>query len=219
MNSVDVLSALARVAGGNLRSINLSGCRKIRDTDMEMILRYVRVSCHNVHTVNITGCKDQVCLRAVAICAQLVFGAASPRELFENLKALQEFTWATSRYTWADLRARQLAGPKPHIVLDPQFVPAPDALCIASTSGNTLSIALLLGLTYAVGDEGQTRTFDVNVGAGLQVLCILCTYMHTHIYVYMYTYIHKQIYIYVNIYIYIYVFIYAHDYAYICICI
>ena len=78
--SADVLSALARVAGDNLRSLDLRRCSKIRVTDVEEILRYVRVSCRNVHTVDITGCDDQVCLRAVAICAQLVFAVASPRE-------------------------------------------------------------------------------------------------------------------------------------------
>jgi len=110
--SADVLSALACVAGANLRILDLSGCSRIRDTDMEEMLRQVRISCPKVHTVDITGCNDQVCLCSVGICAEWVFGVDSPLELFARLKALQQLTWAATRFTWADLRARQLAGPE-----------------------------------------------------------------------------------------------------------
>ena len=160
----DVLRALEHVSGTNLRFnlrlLDLGSCHLLDGTDMAEIMRVVRVSCCDAQTtINVSGCSDQAHLCAVADCAQSIFGAASPRALFELLMALQE---DASHILYADLCGRILEGSPPHLMLDEEFDPGPEALRNAAANGSAWEVALLLSVAYAVGDEGQTRTFDCN---------------------------------------------------------
>ena len=160
----DVLRALEHVSGTNLRFnlrlLDLGGCHLLDGTDMAEIMRVVRVSCCDAQTtINVSGCSDQARLCAVADCAQSIFGAASPRALFELLMALQE---DASHILYADLCGRILEGSPLHLMLDEEYDPGPEALRNAAANGSAWEVALLLSVAYAVGDEGQTRTFDCN---------------------------------------------------------
>ena len=56
-------------------------------------------------------------------------------------------------------------------MFDPEFVPAPNALSDALRDESAPAIALLLGLSYAVRGEDQSRTFDVNNEVGEKSVC------------------------------------------------
>jgi len=67
--SADVLRALERVAG-NLRFLNLGGCRLLSGVDMAQIMGVVHASCGDAQTtVDVSGCTDEARLSAVAECA------------------------------------------------------------------------------------------------------------------------------------------------------
>ena len=152
----DVLRALARVAGANLRFINLGGCRLLSGADMAQIMGVVRASCGDAQTtVDVSGCSDEARLSAVAECAQSVLGVASPCALFEDLTSLHE---GSSLCPDAALLERL----QEYLTLDAEFTPGRGALSTAAEHGSVWIVALLLGVAYAVGDEGEIRTFDCN---------------------------------------------------------
>lgn len=152
-----MLTALMRVAGAALRRVDLGGCCRIGSQEMEEILRAIHVSCGSVESIDVTGCSNQACLRAVAVCAEVSFGVASPRELLERLQALQE-----GQTCFTHLRTQLLEGPPPRLMLDPEFVPGEDMLFESAAHGKAWDMALLLGVAYS--HRGQIRTFDCNQG-------------------------------------------------------
>jgi len=160
LTGADVLRALERVAGVNLRSLDLSGCCLLSGADMAQIMGVVRASCgHAQATVVVSGCSDEARLSAVAECAQSVLGAASPRALFELLATLHD---GASRCPDAVLRERLQEGTAPYITLGAEFAPRRRALSTAAEHGSVWIVALLLGVAYAVGNQGEIRTFDCN---------------------------------------------------------
>ena len=148
----DVLCALKHVTGTGLNTLDLGGCSRLSGRFLEEILRVVHDSCRSVQT-NVTGCQGEVQLRAAAVSAQFHFGCASPRALFEHLKAVKE---GASCYQWDDLCAILL----PRLKLDPSLDPGADALLDAAMHASAWDVALLLSVSFLVGDQGQTRTFD-----------------------------------------------------------
>ena len=152
----DVMRALTRVAGANLRFVNLGGCRWLSGADMAQIMGVVRASCGDAQTtVDVSGCSDEARLSAVAECAQSVLGVASPCALFEHLTSLHE---GSSLCPDAALLERL----QEYLTLDAEFTPGRGALSTAAEHGSVWIVALLLGVAYAVGDEGEIRTFDCN---------------------------------------------------------
>ena len=142
----DVLCALARVAGKNLRTLNLGGCSRLSGADLEEILRCVHVSCCSAQTI-VSGSQH---LRAAAVGARLHFGCASPRALFEHLKVLQG-----GAFRWAGLSALLL----PRLRLDPGFTIGESGLLDAAKHNSAWDVALLLSVSFVVGDHGLIRTF------------------------------------------------------------
>jgi ankyrin repeat protein len=142
----DVLCALAHVAGKNLRTLNLGGCSRLSGADLEEILRCVHVSCCSAQTI-VLGSQH---LRAAAVGARLHFGCASPRALFEHLKGLQG-----GAFRWAGLSALLL----PRLRLDPGFTIGESGLLDAAKHDSAWDVALLLSVSFVVGDHGLIRTF------------------------------------------------------------
>jgi len=142
----DVLCALAHVAGKNLRTLNLGGCSRLSGADLEEILRCVHVSCCSAQTI-VSGSQH---LRAAAVGARLHFGCASPRALFQHLKVLQG-----GAFRWAGLSALLL----PRLRLDPGFTIGESGLLDAAKHDSAWDVALLLSVSFVVGDHGLIRTF------------------------------------------------------------
>ena len=70
VTGADVLAMLMRVAGANLKTVCLQGCRQLRAADVERILQRLAEGCPAVVEVYLAGCRDDAILRALAIAAQ-----------------------------------------------------------------------------------------------------------------------------------------------------
>jgi len=154
--------ALVRVTSENLRLVNLSGCHNISAGGMEDILQYVAEHCSGVEELDVTACSNETVLRAVATRARVALGAPLAMDLFALLRSLGE---EGKRYSFSNLSGLLNASP-PALLFDP-LAPRPDALFQAATHGTAPEVAVLLNLSFAVGDEEESdeediRTFDVN---------------------------------------------------------
>ena len=173
----DVLGVLARVAGSNLASVNLSGCKRLTATDVERVLALVAASCPGVQHVEVSGCGVQAQLRALAIRAQVLCGAPSPLALFHFIQTLaqervQELDGRMERCLLQDLNVALSQGPRPDLLSD--IVPGRDALYQAVCAhGSAGVVAVLLSVCFPVPfleeefilDPGgflRPRVFDCN---------------------------------------------------------
>ena len=155
---------LGLVAGGNLRVVGLALCRKLSARDVEEILKLLDATCPGVREVDITGCSDEVILRALAVRALSTLGA-SPLHMHARLL---ELAAGTARCPFAAfLNALQ----EPRLLFDPAFAPAKGAfLKVAAEACNdgdgdgtaVVEAAMLLGVSFPVGNQGETRAFDCN---------------------------------------------------------
>ena len=155
---------LGLVAGGNLRVVGLALCRKLSARDVEEILKLLDATCPGVREVDITGCSDEVILRALAVRALSTLGA-SPLHMHARLL---ELAAGTARCPFAAfLNALQ----EPRLLFDPAFAPAEGAfLKVAAEACNdgdgdgtaVVEAAMLLGVSFPVGNQGETRVFDCN---------------------------------------------------------
>ena len=90
VTGADVLALLIRVAGTNLKTVSLEGCRQLSAVDIGRILVDLAARCPAVIEVNLTGCREEAILRALAVCAQGTFGAVSPADFRALLLAQAE---------------------------------------------------------------------------------------------------------------------------------
>ena len=114
--------------------------------------------------MDITGCSDEVILRALAVRALSTLGA-SPLHMHARLL---ELAAGTARCPFAAfLNALQA----PRLLFDPAFAPAEGAfLKVAAEACNdgdgdgtaVVEAAMLLGVSFPVGNQGETRVFDCN---------------------------------------------------------
>jgi hypothetical protein len=163
--------ALVRVASENLRVVNLSGCHNISPGGMEDILQYICGTCCGVKEVDVTACSNETILRAVATRARAAL-APSALDLFALLRSGE----GGKRYSLSNLCSLLLASP-PLLLFDPALAPRKNALFQAAAHGTAPDVAMLLSLSFAVGDEdksdeeesdeeesddGDFRTYDVN---------------------------------------------------------
>jgi hypothetical protein len=162
VTDADVLRSLDRVASENLREVDLSGCREIRASGMENILRTCAEKCLGLLEVNITACSEEAILRAVAIRAQTVCTAASALELYLTLhssSASRDQPPAKERCTMSNLRSL-LNSTRPLLLFDDvQFAPDENALFRAAARGSDVDVALLLTVSFSVG--GAVRVYEV----------------------------------------------------------
>ena len=123
----DVLAMLMRVAGANLKTVCLEGCRQLSAVDIGRILADLAARCPAVIEVNLTDCGEEAILRALAVCAQKTFAAVSPADLRAMLLALVEEEGA-SRCP-LELLLGQITSPRLRVADEGQgFVPGRDAL-------------------------------------------------------------------------------------------
>jgi len=141
----NVLCALKQMAGGNLQTLDLSGCSGLNGADVEEILCLVHKSCLSIETIDVTGCQDQAQLCAAvqtlrAVGARFHFDCASPCALFKHLKG------GAVRYPWAGLRAKL----EPRLKLDTYVYPRPAAIrkCLACGEQSAWDVALLLSTSF-----------------------------------------------------------------------
>jgi hypothetical protein len=182
VTGADVLLSLARVSSENLKSIDLSGCRGISARSMEDILQNMAETCAGLEEIDITACSDEAVLRAVAIRARAVCGVPSALDLYTHLKSLGGKEEEEERLSFSNLLAL-LHASRPLLLLEPELVPCKNrrnnALLQAVTHGSLLDVALLLTVSFALGDddsasdktydldeekrdEGDVRTYDVH---------------------------------------------------------
>ena len=118
----DVLAMLMRVAGANLKTVCLEGCRQLSAVDIGRILAGLDARCPAVIEVNLTDCSEEAILRALATAARRHFGAVSPADLRAILLALAGGE-AASRCP-LDLLLGQIAPPRLRVADEGQgFVP------------------------------------------------------------------------------------------------
>jgi ankyrin repeat protein len=154
----DVRLALVRVTSEHLKRVDLSGCHHISAGGMEDILHYISATCCGVKEVDLTACSNETVLRAVATRARAALGAPLALDLFVLLRSLGE---EGMRYSLSNLRSR-LQSP-PLLLFDRALAPRENALLQAAEHGTAPEVAMLLSLSFAVGDEeGNVRTYDVN---------------------------------------------------------
>ena len=163
VTDADVLRSLGRVASENLREVDLSGCREIRASGMENILRKCAETCSGLLEVNITACSEEAILRAVAIRAQAACNAASALELYLTLRsssASRDQPPTKERCPMSNLRSL-LNSTRPLLLLDDdvQFAPDENALFRAAAHGSDVDVALLLTVSFSVG--GAVRVYEV----------------------------------------------------------
>ena len=126
VTGADVLAMLMRVAGTNLKTVCLEGCRQLSAVDMGRILADLAARCPAVIEVNLTDCEEEAILRALATAAKRHFGAVSPADLRAMLLALAEGEPA-SRCP-LELLLGQLTSPALRVADEGQgFVPGRDA--------------------------------------------------------------------------------------------
>ena len=127
VTGADVLAMLMRVAGANLKTVCLEGCRQLSAVDIGRILADLAARCPAVIEVNLTDCEEEAILRALATAAKRHFGAVSPADLRAILLALAEGE-AASRCP-LDLLLGQIAPPRLRVADEGQgFVPGRDAV-------------------------------------------------------------------------------------------
>jgi len=165
--------ALARVTSENLRLVNLSGCHNISAGGMEDFLQYVAAHCSGVKEVDVTACSNEAVLRAVATRARAALGCPLALDLFALLRSMGEEGKRCSFSNLGGLLLSDTSSP-PLLLFDLGLVPRKNALLQAAAHGTAPEVAMLLSLSFAVGDEEEsdeddnesdeddTRTFDVN---------------------------------------------------------
>jgi hypothetical protein len=164
--------ALVRVTSKNLTVVNLRGCRNISPGGMEDIMQYISETCCGVKEVDVTACSNEAVLRAVATRARAAL-APLALDLFALLISMGE---RGKRYSFSNLGSLMHASP-PLLLHDEALTPRKNALFQAAAHGTGSDVAMLLSLSFAVGDEdesdedesdedesdeGGTRTYDVN---------------------------------------------------------
>ena len=154
--------ALLRVTLENLRLVNLSGCHNISAGGMEDILQYIAETCFGVEEVDVTACSNETVLRAVATRARAALGPLA-LDLFALLRSLGE---GGKRCSFSNLGSLLLASP-PLLLFDPALAPRNNALCQAAAHGTAPEVAMLLSLSFAIGedyesDDDDIRTYDLN---------------------------------------------------------
>ena len=147
--------ALIRVTSENLRLVNLSGCHNISPGGMEYIFQYISETCLGVKEVDVTACSNETVLRAVATRARAALGAPA-LDLFALLRSMGA---EGKRCSFSNLGSLLNASP-PLLLFDRALAPRKNALLQASAQGTAPEVAMLLSLSFAVGDD--IRTFDVN---------------------------------------------------------
>ena len=191
----DVLAMLIRVAGANLKTVCLEGCRQLSAVDIGRVLADLAARCPAVIEVNLTDCEEEAILRALATAAKRHFGAVSPADLRAMLLALAEGEPA-SRCP-LELLLGQLTSPALRVADEGQgFVPGRDAFrkavqCAIGDSGEeeeeeeetnemeeegvkasvydeeaVYVVALLMACAFSAGQDEETITFDANSGPG-----------------------------------------------------
>ena len=167
----DVLRALGLIAGGKLQVVGLALCRGLSARDIEKILKLLDATCPGVREVDITACSDEVILRALSVRALSTLGA-SPLHVHARLL---ELAAGTARCPFdAFLNALEA----PRLLFDPAFahllqiqthltgsgafLKVAAKACIAGNETAVMEAALLLGLAFPVGNQGETRVFDCN---------------------------------------------------------
>ena len=159
VTGADVLLALERVSSENLKTVDLSGCQGISARSMEDILQHIATRCANVKEVDVTGCCEEGVLMALAVRARVVCGVNTAQDLYARLKALQE---GGARCPLSNLRSLVAASSKsPHLVFGSNFVPDANALFQSVARGAVFDVALLLTVSFPVGNG--VRVYEVEV--------------------------------------------------------
>jgi hypothetical protein len=168
--------ALSRVASENLKRVDLSGCHNISAGGMEDILQYIAETCLGLKEVDVNACSKEAVLRAVATRARAVCGAHSALDLYTHLKSVEEEQDEEEqeegkRYPFSYL-SRLLHASTPLLLFDPELAARKYALFQAAAHGTGSDVAMLLSLSFSIGDEdsgdedemdeGYRRIFDVN---------------------------------------------------------
>jgi len=191
VTGADVLAMLMRVAGANLKTVCLEGCRQLSAVDIGRILADLAARCPAVIEVNLTDCEEEAILRALATAAKRHFGAVSPADLRAMLLALAEGE-AASRCP-LELLLGQITSPALRVADEGQgFVPGRDAFrkavqCAIGDSGEeeeeeeetnemeeegvkasvydeeaVYVVALLMACAFSAGQDEETITFHCN---------------------------------------------------------
>jgi hypothetical protein len=147
--------ALVRVTSENLRVVNLSGCHNISAGGMEDVILFIQ-TCTSVKEVDVTACSNEAVLRAVATRARAALGAPLALDLFVLLRSMGE---AGKLYSFSNLGSLLSASP-PLLLFDRGLAPRENALLQGAAHGTAPEVAMLLSLSFAVGDD--SRTYDVN---------------------------------------------------------
>ena len=164
VTGADVLAMLMRVAGANLKTVCLEGCRQLSAVDIGRILADLAARCPAVIEVNLTDCEEEAILRALAVCSQKTLGAVSLAD-FRALPLAQAEEADASRCPLARLLERLCL---PRLLLDADFAPGRDALrkaveCAIKDAAAVYDVLLLLLLTFRRGgQDDQTIIFDSN---------------------------------------------------------
>ena len=163
----NVLTALARVAGGNLATVDLARCRWLSAKNIEKILARVASTCPRVAEIDLQGCSVEAQLRALAVRTRVLCDAASPRTLFEFIAALQEDgDTRCPLERLSDLRNNLLAQGRWSLVLDliPRYWLSRRQNSAlrnkARERGGAWDIAVLLGVSFPGGQQGARQIFD-----------------------------------------------------------
>ena len=163
VTGADVLAMLMRVAGANLKTVCLEGCRQLSAVDIGRILADLAARCPAVIEVNLTDCEEEAILRALAVCSQKTLGAVSLAD-FRALLLAQAEEADASRCPLARLLERLCL---PRLLLDADFAPGRDALrkaveCAIKDAAAVYDVLLLLLLTFHPAGQDETITFDSN---------------------------------------------------------
>ena len=163
VTGADVLAMLIRLAGANLKTVCLEGCRQLSAVDIGRILADLAARCPAVIEVNLTDCEEEAILRALAVCSQKTLGAVSLAD-FRALLLAQAEEADASRCPLARLLERLCL---PRLLLDADFAPGRDALrkaveCAIKDAAAVYDVLLLLLLTFHPAGQDETITFDSN---------------------------------------------------------
>ena len=163
VTGADVLAMLMRVAGANLKTVCLEGCRQLSAVDIGRVLADLAARCPAVIEVNLTDCEEEAILRALAVCSQKTLGAVSLAD-FRALLLAQAEEADASRCPLARLLERLCL---PRLLLDADFAPGRDALrkaveCAIKDAAAVYDVLLLLLLTFHPAGQDETITFDSN---------------------------------------------------------
>ena len=163
VTGADVLAMLIRLAGANLKTVCLEGCRQLSAVDIGRVLADLAARCPAVIEVNLTDCEEEAILRALAVCSQKTLGAVSLAD-FRALLLAQAEEADASRCPLARLLERLCL---PRLLLDADFAPGRDALrkaveCAIKDAAAVYDVLLLLLLTFHPAGQDETITFDSN---------------------------------------------------------